>query len=478
MKSSIHLAFARNLSTLFACLVLINTFLPSTGYAQSGFADIFAPANWSYGENPGGQNMINTRKAPDAITISNYSAWGVSGAGMSFNRPHLAGKVTFTYTITGPSQPGCPASYMVGTDVIILPQTGSKMSFDVKQDQSFGFALNGQNQSENFGCKGAGNQNVAFTISGFSFDSSAPPPPTTITTVIQSVTSPTTNNLTGIARKPNGRLVAVGSSGTTIYSDDGTSWTANSQILNGPNLQAVAATGTMFVAVGASTAPQSNLFSSSDGTSWNGDYREPSSAWRGVTYPTSGSGYFLAIGGTSIWNEATKTQVYTGYALERGSAVGNDWLNRYTISAMALNSVAWNSNNVIVAVGTNGVARSIGGTSWTSYPKPVTYPLQDVTWGRSQFIAVGVGGGIATSPDGITWTSRTSGTTTNLQGVACSDTWCVAVGTGVVLTTTDGITWTSQTGLPTPNGFVHVTWMTNKFIAVGTGGGIWTIASQ
>lgn len=278
--------------------------------------------------------------------------------------------------------------------------------------------------------------------------------------------------------------MAVGASGTTIYSDNGTSWTANTALTNTPNLLAVAASGSSFAAVGASVTPNYNLFFSADGISWSGFFRDPAAAWNGITYPTSGDGYFLAVGGTSFWNPATSSQDYTGYAIERGTASGNEWLNRYTMpqlaagNSMALNAAAWNASNVIVAVGINGIARSTNGTSWAAATKPVTYPLNDIVWGRSLFIAVGVGGGITTSPDGITWTTSTSGTTKTLKGVACSPTWCIAVGDGVALTSTDGITWVLQSNLPTDSGFVDVVWGGSQFIAVGTGGKIWRITSQ
>jgi hypothetical protein len=469
MKLYINKAFA------VLGLGLVMSTVSFATYAQGGFSGDFAPENWTMGENPGGHNLIDTSSAPGIITISNYKAWQSSGAAMTYEKAHGWGKITFSYTVQGGPIDQCPPSYFVGDNTTVLGRSGTDITFNVAANQPFGFALNGSHTANDFACKGTLGHQIDYQIYSFSFTPTRKP----ITPSVNSLTSPTTNTLNSIARNSSGRYVAVGNSGVSIYSDDGVNWNANTALSSTLNLIGVASSGSTFAAVGQDIKPLDNLFWSSNGINWKGSYSSP--GWSAVTYPTAGTGnFYIAVGGTSIWNPQSKKQVYTGYTIERGTNSLNQWLPKPVINNTSLSAIAWHESTV-VAVGMTIISANDTTFEWAPRTKPVTYPLKDVAWGASTFISVGVGGGIATSPDGTTWTARTSGTNETLTGIACSggdNNWCVAVGSGILLTTTDGITWTSHSTLAANKGFVDVVWTGAGFIAVGTGGNIWNITDS
>ncbi len=290
------------------------------------------------------------------------------------------------------------------------------------------------------------------------------------------VPSPTTNDLTSVVRQHAGTYVAVGAKGTAISSSDGLIWSNAASINGTPNLKSVAYNGTRFVAVGNSVNPDPNFFWSSDGRNWTGVANPPYTAWRGVTYPTGGSGnFFVAVGGTSIWNPSTSQQDTTGYTMISG--YGDSWQDKTALSSLTLSAAAW-SGTTMVAVGEK-IVSSADGVNWTVQTKPDKWPLNAVTWGPSMYIAVGSFGDIVTSPDGVVWTNQTSSTTKSLNGVACSNdasNWCVAVGPNVLLTSTDGVTWSDHPALAQPD-FTGVAWTEGAFTVVGTGGKIWRITN-
>jgi hypothetical protein len=194
----------------------------------------------------------------------------------------------------------------------------------------------------------------------------------------------------------------------------------------------------------------------------------------------------------------------------------------------ALNDVAWNGTDTLIAVGEPGVilnspngvtdawtdvsdvtvTESLKGVTWdgtqflvvgagltvltgngsigstwnkkdlTTLPITATTDLEDVTWlgTGSGYIAVGQNGTIITSIDGSVWTLQDSGlgaTGVTLNGVASNgNAIVVAVGTtGTILTSTDGgVSWQKQqppAAVDTRN-MNDVTWDGNQFGVVGS----------
>jgi len=277
---------------------------------------------------------------------------------------------------------------------------------------------------------------------------------------ISSVTSPAVNTLFDVTYG-EGKFVAVGSKGETMYSMDGVNWHLNTPLKYWSHLyvEGVVYSGTRFVGIGyGATTSLPSAFSSSNGTDWNehlvnGLYDRV--AW--------GNNLFVAVG---------------GYNSVRGSGAniatspdGSSWSVVSDVSGKYLSGVAY-GNGQFVAVGSHARI-STNGSSWREYSIVGGY-LKDICWSEknSIFLAVGSSGTIVSSPDGINWTAQASGTTNYLAGV-CWDSVVeefAAVGAGgIVLTSPDGVTWTNQNS-PATGQLNGVGSSDGQFVAVGQGG--------
>ena len=163
---------------------------------------------------------------------------------------------------------------------------------------------------------------------------------------------------------------------------------------------------------------------------------------------------------------------------------------RESITANALNDVAWNGTDTLVAVGDAGVIlNSPNGMAdaWVDNavnPDTESNSLSAVTWDGSQFLIVGAGGTVLTGNDGITWDLQTTPVTTDLEDVAwlgnqfLSDKGIayIAVGKNGIITSPDGIDWTLQTANLTIAGTTlnGVAGDGNIIVVVGTNGTILT----
>jgi photosystem II stability/assembly factor-like uncharacterized protein len=194
------------------------------------------------------------------------------------------------------------------------------------------------------------------------------------------------------------------------------------------------------------------------------------------------------------WN-GTDTLVAVGAAgviLNSPNGVTGVWVDNAVnpdTDSNSLSAVTWESfNSQFLIVGAGGtVLSSKDGSNWSLETTPVDTDLEDVTWLGDRYIAVGKNGAILTS-DGVgsVWTSQASpiaNPNTTLNGVASNDKQIVvAVGTaGTILTSADGgASWTEQT---VGNNILNdITWDGNQFGVVAsddtvlssTDGVIWT----
>ena len=127
-----------------------------------------------------------------------------------------------------------------------------------------------------------------------------------------------------------------------------------------------------------------------------------------------------------------------------------------SITANALNDVAWNGLNTLVAVGDSGVILSSPNgvaDAWTDV-SDVTVPesLKGVTWEgvNSQFLIVGAGLTVLTG-DGTTWNKEDLGNlsitaTTDLEDVTWLGTGYIAVGQNgtIISSNIDGSVWAER----------------------------------
>lgn len=167
-----------------------------------------------------------------------------------------------------------------------------------------------------------------------------------------------------------GRLVAVSDEDTTVYSDNGSSWTSHTDFnVSSGNvyLEAITHDGSKFIAAGM-------------------DYDFSEAGWEQTIYTSSD---------------------------------GRSWTERYdsnsgSSSNIRLNDVAFGSG-VYVAVGDNGtIVRSTDGITWTPEISGTTTALRGVSYGDGVFVAVGaLGNGSSSvalsSTNGISWSDHSAG---------------------------------------------------------------------
>ncbi|MCD6024342.1 MAG: hypothetical protein K0Q91_1258 [Fibrobacteria bacterium] len=248
-------------------------------------------------------------------------------------------------------------------------------------------------------------------------------------------------------------LVAVGDSGYTLTSANGSNWTSPVSI-TGSALYGVASNGTSIVAVGAA----GTIRTSADGLTWTTRSSPTTSALHAVTW--TGSQY-IAVGASATMLSSSDGVTWASVATGVAASIG-------------FNSVKA-GGGVIVVAGDNGtLLTSPTGSAWTAQTSGTTQALYSVAWMAGQFVVVGRTGTLLTSTTGAGWTSRTSGVTSHLSSVTSAGSQFVIVGDGgVVLTSSDGTTWApSVSGVLT--GLRSVAWTGATHVAVGVGGAIRT----
>jgi photosystem II stability/assembly factor-like uncharacterized protein len=139
------------------------------------------------------------------------------------------------------------------------------------------------------------------------------------------------------------------------------------------------------------------------------------------------------------------------------------------VTSNSLSGVTW-ANGQFVIVGAGGTVLTGDASNWNPEESTVPADLEDVTWFGDGYIAVGKLGTVITSIDGSAWEKQdlgTAATQLTLQAVASNGTQIVVVGTnGIILNSPDGgATWnTQQQG---NNQLNDVTWNGKQFGVVG-----------
>jgi hypothetical protein len=241
-----------------------------------------------------------------------------------------------------------------------------------------------------------------------------------------------------------GRFVAIGESGTIVYSSDGVNWAAASigdTSLSTTNLTALAFSGSALMAVGSGGA----VLKSSDGITWTAQTSTIAQDLHAVAYSpavtTTGPpavtspAFWVAVGSAGAVYTSTDglswTSSNTGLSTVAGAWRGVSVLVNTTsaldcgLPSLAVPSVS--TSYSIALVGDNGQVATAGPTTaaqnlaWS----PSTWgshTLNRVISPAGQFVAVGNAGAIYTgelsaNATGVTWQSRTSGTSSDLYGL-------------------------------------------------------------
>lgn len=279
------------------------------------------------------------------------------------------------------------------------------------------------------------------------------PPPNALTRQTSGVSG---ESLTSVVySRFNTRLVAVGTAGTCVTSDDrGVTWTSRS-VGTSEDLTAVACdlSGRMCVAVGE------KVFYSLDGITWE-EY-DLSVDLVDVTYNVNDGQFYALDAEDNVWRIRIIAYIGSGVSTDLGEfgtdsdfvcdlqhdgsqfvAVGNQiwtspdavtWTERETPSETMV-SVAKNEKDGVtwVAVGVAGaIYRSTDdGVTWRSVSSGTSNHLNSVLWdGDSNydlnFIAVGDNGTVLKSPDGETWGAMNFPVNTDLNSITFSGRYSV-----------------------------------------------------
>jgi hypothetical protein len=154
------------------------------------------------------------------------------------------------------------------------------------------------------------------------------------------------------------------------------------------------------------------------------------------------------------------------------TGLGTACFGNYGGMGVAWNGIRW----VAVGSGTDSIAYSSNGTTWTGLGKDIFGSYgKGVAWNGTLWVAVGLGSNtIAYSSNGITWTGLGKTIFSNRgYRVAWNGTLWVAVGTGTgtnsIAYSSNGTTWTGLgTGIFENNGY-GVAWNGTLWVAVGNG---------
>jgi photosystem II stability/assembly factor-like uncharacterized protein len=167
----------------------------------------------------------------------------------------------------------------------------------------------------------------------------------------------------------------------------------------------------------------------------------------------------------------------SGVILASPNGTADGWIDVAAADvAQQLTGVTWEGVNAqFLIVGAGSVVLSGDGSTWTQQDLgnlPGAVNLQDVKWLGDRYIAVGNNGAILTSNiDGSIWDAQDAGeivANTAFNAVAASDNIIVVVGSnGTILTSDDAVAWSEQP-TRTNNDLNDVTWDGSQFVVVGS----------
>jgi hypothetical protein len=270
--------------------------------------------------------------------------------------------------------------------------------------------------------------------------------------------------------------VGTGTANRIAYSTDGINWTGLGTSIFSTGGYGIAWNGSMWVATGQGT---NSLAYSTNGIDWTGLGTSIfSTAGRGVT-STSPTHLVPAIPDFHESSERVMA-VAVGYGTNSMaySTDGISWTGLGTsIFSLYGYGVAWNGS-MWVAVGyggTNSIAYSTNGINWTGLGRSIFSGYgYSIAWNGSMWVAVGEGtvNTMAYSTNGIDWTGLGKSIfSSSGWGITWNGTMWVAVGNGTntIAYSYNGIDWTGLgTSIFSTNGY-GVAWNGSMWVATGNG---------
>ena len=255
----------------------------------------------------------------------------------------------------------------------------------------------------------------------------------------------------------DGRFVAVGATGTIVYSNDGDRWQEAPGSATSADLRGIAFGDGRFVAVGIELPGM--VVYSSDGSTWS---QASASATSGhLVDVTFGNGRFVRC------RRLRHHRVQQRWGLvARGQrrCLLRD-VTETSPLGMGASLLLWTEGTIAHSSDGSAWQKVVSsGASWRWY--------YDVAFGVDRFVAVGDFGTIMHSIDGRTWRQASDGATLgHLLGVTFGAGRFVAVGDrGVVVYSTDGDHWETASNSAIANALWGVAFGGGRFAAVGEDG--------
>jgi hypothetical protein len=264
---------------------------------------------------------------------------------------------------------------------------------------------------------------------------------------------PAGGRLNGIAGSDAGTLVAVGTYGSILASNDGTQWdliSANPR----EYIYTIAYGGGRFVAVGGDphyigSSGSAAALTSTDGLVWRASLTNLDNLLTGVAY---GNGLWVASGG--------QREVFISLNATR-------WIHRQLPSGTPGLGRIVHGNGRFVAFPFDGdrIFRSATGLRWQGKKLKVLNQIEGVKFVNKRFFALGENGMILSSADAAKWKRSDAPTTERLSTIAFGNKRYVTGGRFVIGHSDDGKTWVTQR-----NAFeiYDIEFVNGWFIAVGT----------
>ncbi len=245
------------------------------------------------------------------------------------------------------------------------------------------------------------------------------------------------------------RLIAVGSNGQAMFSDDGHQW-CSVDTGSSDSLFSVAWIGDRFLAVGVS----GRVLSSPDGLSWTPE-----------TLGASTSLYSVFWDGDDVFAGGNDGLLY------RSTDSGVSWtqVHDFFDDVDALTSRAGR----IVAVGKSGlIASSTNGTFWQVHASGTSSNFTDVAVTDSGFLAIGLNGVMASSSNGTAWQLLPTFTSDHLRAIQVFGDHKVISGDDGVWTHDGGENWRFEY-IASGAGAREIVQARGQFIGVGSNTRIW-----
>jgi hypothetical protein len=222
------------------------------------------------------------------------------------------------------------------------------------------------------------------------------------------------------------QYVAVGDSGTVVFSENSKTWVVRNVGNVRARLRGITWTDSLFVAVGSGILDSGVIYTSPTGTVWT---RRENTPW-GLNAVTWTGTQLVAVG--------EEGEIWT-------SPDGVAWDSATSGTSARLSSVAWNGA-ILVAVGSGSfwgnaakiILTSTDGLNWINRSDENTPSFSYVFWNGRRFYAGG--NGFQTSLDGLVWESSLGGSFT-FSGAWAGDR---LVNTGYFTSNNAGGIWTSD----------------------------------